>query len=274
MFKRRPAMFKRLTSSIFVLSLFILWPTLIYAQVEEQLEKTSILEEIRKELEARKKGLSSEDKADIKAVVDDADIYFQSQDTRFVGDQRTFEALLDNLDLSSAIWRACEYDPRYTVASTGGNGFYLNDPSGIFGDIKVIYRNEGKRIYFADVCVDVTQKAIGRILVLGKAVVVLTYKIYSGGDRSEVGTGMYIFVRVDDKTLGRSASVLFPFLRERLVNRIQHTLKHAAIIVGEVYSNPQRVYEEVSAGRESPLAAEYRQLFLISNKSQNPSPVR
>ena len=51
-------MFRRLTSLIFVLSLSILWPTLIYAQIEEQVEKTSIVAEIKKELEARKKGLS------------------------------------------------------------------------------------------------------------------------------------------------------------------------------------------------------------------------
>lgn len=210
-------------------------------------------------------GLSSGDKQNIRAVVDDVDIYFESRDTSFVGDQRTFEALLDNLDLSSAIWRACEYDPRYTVASIEEGGFYLNDPSGIFGDIKVAYRNEGKRIYFADVCVDVTQKAIGRILVLGKAVVVLTYRTYLRGGKPQIETGIHIFVSMDDKALGRSASVLFPFLRERLANRIRHTLKHAAMIVRDVYSNPQRLYEKVSAGRESPLAAEYRRLFLISD---------
>ncbi len=142
--------------------------------------------------------LPSSERARLAPIADRADVSTEVAAEPFLTRRPVFEFLLDHPDFASHVTGALKL-ARYKITRTG-DGFYLDEGWGVYGNFWVVYAGEGTRVMLA--------RGEYRNAVLptiyGDAVTIIAYDATPAADgRSVVHTTVSGFLKLDSRVLAR-----------------------------------------------------------------------
>jgi len=180
--------------------------------------------------------LSFEDQIVVKNIIDNLAVNTEYKGNRFRCDQNTFNLLLDNLPLSSSIWRAYNFAPPYLIKSKNHNEFYIEDGVRLKGVLKLVYKDISKRIYIAHGTIKF-DKTIVKIEIEGDAIIIV--ENYISGN--EINNNIYVHAKFENTFWKYLSKISYTIFKRFIDNRINNIIKDTKAIAYNVYSNPKRV---------------------------------
>jgi len=180
--------------------------------------------------------LSSEDQTAVKNIIDNLDVNMEYKDNKFRCDQNIFNLLLDNLPLSSSIWRAYDFAPPYLIKSKNHNEFYIDDGVRLKGELKLIYRDISKRVYTAHSVIKFGKTNID-IEIEGDTIIIV--ENYISGN--EININIYVLAKLENTFWKYLSRISYTIFKRFIDNRINSIIKDTKVIAYDVYSNPKKV---------------------------------
>lgn len=141
------------------------------------------------------------------------------------------DGLLGNPILLGRLWTAYGFAPAYKVRQHG-KGLYVEDPTGIAGELLLLQHSGNRRVYLGD-------GALNHDLVPafgGKMLLVLT----TAPKATAVSARVDVYVQARSRVVGFLTSPLFSLMKERIENRMTVNAQDISVILKDVCTAPKQ----------------------------------
>jgi hypothetical protein len=153
--------------------------------------------------------------------------------------------LMDRPDVGAALSRILKIGT-YTVTRTGTDQFRASDPEGLEGDLEILYRDEARRVYFAQ------GTAEGRLLkVQGKALV-LNRSQYRTTDQGQqwVTTDLTIYAKIENPFLAFFLKIFSPLIGGMVDAKLSKAQGVVRQVCELMVQDPQGTYARIAESEE------------------------
>jgi hypothetical protein len=148
--------------------------------------------------------------------------------------------LLDRPDVGAAISRALGIG-NYTMTRTGKDTFHGIDPDGIEGNMKILYRDEGHRVFFAE------GTAEGALLNVRGKVLILQQFAYrtTNHDQEWVKSDLTIYAKLENPFLAFLLKIFSPLVGKMVDPKISKAQGVVRQVNERVLQDPQGTYARI-----------------------------
>ncbi|MFQ5918272.1 MAG: hypothetical protein ACE5I0_10730 [Candidatus Binatia bacterium] len=156
--------------------------------------------------------------------------------------------LLDRPDVGAGISRALGIGD-YTVTREGKDVFHASDPAGIEGNLEILYRDEARRVYFAE------GYAEGALLtVRGKTLVAQQSQYWTTDQGQEwVRSDLTIYAKIKNPLLALFLKIFAPLLNDLVDSKLSKAQGVVQQVNEAMVQDPQETYRRIAESDQLPV---------------------
>lgn len=175
-------------------------------------------------------------------------------------DSRQYEFFLDHPRLSVILARLC--DPSldlYSVSVRPDGLLHVDDPAGLAGDVEVISKRRGRRVYYISGYYDLL-----KLRFFGNVLMVTEYAEKKSGNSVAVDTKVTNYIKVNSAVAGAFARIINFLFPKKVEGRILRFANAVQIVASSIHNNPQAAYDKlITSGEINPAELkEFAAMFL------------
>lgn len=168
----------------------------------------------------------------------------------------TVEKLYDRPRLCAAMWRYCQFAPRFYTFEVPPAAFTVDDLKGLHGTMTLIYKRPGYRIYIADGRVE--RGRMGNPMAVGaKMVTAYSYREGANGLEGHLQT----WTALDSALLGFLSRPFRSYIQKRQEEFIAYIFFNIAQGSEFAESHPQEFWEPLQRENDRVALAEFESAF-------------
>jgi hypothetical protein len=152
--------------------------------------------------------------------------------------------LLDRPDVGAAISRSLGIG-RYTITRVSPDRFHGHDPDGVEGDMEILYRDEGHRMYYAEGIVE------GALATLrGKTVILQEFEYWTIDQAEWVKTQLTIYAKIENPILAFFIKIFGPLIGQLVDPKISKAQGVVRQVSEAMVLDPHGTYRRIEASGE------------------------
>ena len=156
--------------------------------------------------------------------------------------------LLDRPDVGAGISRALGIGD-YTMTREGKDLFHGSDPGGIEGNMEILYRNEARRIYFAE-----GYAKVGLLTLRGKTLVVQESEYWTTDQGEQwVKSQLTIYAKIKNPFLAFFVKIFSPLMGDFVDSKISKAQGVVQQVNEAMIQDPQGTYRQVAESYQLPV---------------------
>lgn len=197
--------------------------------------------------------LKEKDRQRVQEVIEHPSFSREIKGFKFPSRKEVYEYLLDHPDFAAAVSRALKLS-KYQIKKEGDeywahDSFYDKDGRlrGVKGSFRVIYADQGKRIYFAQGTYDVKRWLPTAHV---RAVFVLEFQHRLDEEGSYVENNLSGYARIDNPFLHFILKILKPLVSKGMEKKIAKTFTMAANVSEQAYRDPSAFSRQLEESQE------------------------
>ncbi len=145
-------------------------------------------------------------KQKVEALLDDYTLKRSLSIEHPILNRQLHQFLLDRPDIGAAISRGLAIG-NYTITQVGPDHFHGRDPDGVEGDMEILYRDGGHRVYYAEGTVE------GALATLrGKTVILQVFQYRTVDAQEWVESQLTIYAKIENPVLAFFIKIFQPFI--------------------------------------------------------------
>jgi hypothetical protein len=201
--------------------------------------------------------LSSQQQEEVRAIVKRADFVFESHTSPKKVRLPTMEKLFDHPRLGAAMWRHCQFAPRFYAFVHSDDTWTLDDGKGLRGTLNLIYRKPGFRVYLVEGRAE--QGRLKTPFAVG-ARMVTTYRYWEGPDGFE--SVLQTWTALDSAMLGFMARPFRGYIRHRQEEFIAYINGNVTTFGEFAELDSQEFYQPLKQEGDAPAIRDFETVFL------------
>ncbi len=154
--------------------------------------------------------LKPEDREEAQAIVGKADFVFETRTQPTQVRLPTMDKLFDHPRLGAAMWRSCNFVPRFYAFTHADGSWSIDDTRGLTGHLRMVYRKPGFRVYLVE---GRAEKGRLKTPFAVAARMAVAYRYWSGPKGLE--THLQTWTALDSALLGFVARPFQGYIRHR-----------------------------------------------------------